>query len=45
MSAQITELSGKVVVIQAERYLEPEQIKLIMVGFKKHGFKVIWLTL
>jgi hypothetical protein len=45
MSAQITELSGKVVVVQTDRYLEPEQIKVIIGVFKKQGFKVIWLSL
>jgi peptidoglycan/xylan/chitin deacetylase (PgdA/CDA1 family) len=44
MSAQITELSDKVVVIQSDRYFEPENIERLMATFKKYGFKVIWLN-
>ena len=43
----ITELSDKVIVIQAEmhRLLNDEQRRLVANEFEKHGFKVIWLSL
>jgi biopolymer transport protein ExbD len=45
MSLQVTELSDKVVVIQSDRYLEFEEIQLIIKEFRKNGFDVIWLSL
>ena len=43
----ITELSDKVIVIQAEiqRLLDPKQRQLVANEFEKHGFKVIWMSL
>ena len=43
----ITELSDKVIVIQAEmhRLLNHEQRQLVANEFEKHGFKLIWLSL
>jgi hypothetical protein len=43
----ITELSDKVIIIQAEmhRLLNDEQRRLVANEFEKHGFKVIWLSL
>jgi hypothetical protein len=45
MSAQITELSDKVVVITTDRHIPMDHIKSIMEEFKKKGFEVIWLQL
>jgi len=46
MQTKITELSGKVVVIQSDfvRVLNKEGLKQINQEFEKHGFKVIWLS-
>ena len=46
MQTKITELSGKVVVIQSDfvRVLNEEGLKQINQEFEKHGFKVIWLS-
>ena len=43
----ITELSDKVIVIQAEmhRLMDHNQRKLVANEFEKHGFKVIWMSL
>jgi hypothetical protein len=46
MQTKITELSGKIVVIQSDfvRVLNEEGLKEINEQFEKHGFKVIWLS-
>ncbi len=46
MQTKITELSGKIVVIQSDfvRVLNEEGLKEINQQFEKHGFKVIWLS-
>ena len=43
----ITELSGKVLVIQSEiiHIVTEEGLKAIAAEFEQHGFKVIWLSL
>jgi hypothetical protein len=45
MSAQITELSDKVVVITTDRYIAMDHVKSIIEEFKKKGFELIWLQL
>jgi predicted CoA-binding protein len=45
MSAQITELSDKVVVITTDRYVAIDHVKAIVEEFKKKGFELIWLQL
>ena len=43
----VTELSGKVVVIQSEiiHIIKEEGLREIAANFEQHGFKVIWLSL
>lgn len=46
MATTITELSGKVIVIQSDwvRVLNEEAIAKVNQQFEVHGFKVIWLS-